>query len=249
MTDFSYQLYSSRNWDLAETLKLVGGLGYKYVEGYGGLYANPEAVETLKANLAENGLQMKTGHIGFDMIAEETDRVLEIARALDMDGVFVPAPPTEAYREGKGDWDAFAAQMAEASKPYLDAGLQFGYHNHHWEWEDLGGQNAIEKITATEGVQLEMDVAWVVRAGQDPLAWIEKLGSKIVAAHVKDIAPQGENADEDGWADAGTGTMDWPAIMAALKAKTGAKHFVIEHDNPSDHVRFATRSIENARKF
>ena len=52
--------------------------------------------------------------------------------------------------------------------------------------------------------------------------------------------------DEDGWADVGHGVMDWTAIMAALR-KTNARWFVMEHDNPKDHSRFASRSIETAR--
>jgi len=93
-----------------------------------------------------------------------------------------------------------------------------------------------------------MDVAWVIRGGADPLAWIEKYRDRITAAHVKDIAPAGQNADEDGWADVGHGTVDWPAIMAALRA-VGVMHFVMEHDNPKDHTRFATRSIATAKGF
>jgi hypothetical protein len=34
--------------------------------------------------------------------------------------------------------------------------------------------------------------------------------------------------------------------MAALKA-AGTKYFIMEHDNPSDHARFAQRSIETAK--
>lgn len=250
MTDFSYQLYSSRNWDLGETLKLLGEAGYTYVEGYGGLYANLSEIDALKADLAKNGLAMKTGHFGMDMVEDDPARVLEITKALDMEGVFIPAPPTPDYREGKGDWADLAARIAEAAKPYVDAGLTFGYHNHHWEWEpQADGRTALEAILDGEGVQLEFDVAWGVRAGQDVLARIAQFGNNIVAAHVKDIAPEGECADEDGWADAGTGVMDWPAIMGALKSKTAAKFFVMEHDNPSDHARFATRSIANAAKF
>ena len=69
---------------------------------------------------------------------------------------------------------------------------------------------------------------------------------RIAAAHIKDIAPEGECVDEDGWADVGHGVMDWTAIMAALR-KTDARWFVMEHDNPKDHSRFASRSIETAR--
>jgi sugar phosphate isomerase/epimerase len=88
-----------------------------------------------------------------------------------------------------------------------------------------------------------MDVAWVVRGGQDPLAWIKKYGSRINAVHVKDIAPAGEALNEDGWADVGHGTMDWQALATAIKAGTNARYWVMEHDNPSDVDRFASRSL------
>ena len=60
----------------------------------------------------------------------------------------------------------------------------------------------------------------MIRGGADPLQWIAHLRSdRITAVHVKDIAPAGENADEDGWADVGHGTVDWKALMAALKER------------------------------
>ena len=94
-----------------------------------------------------------------------------------------------------------------------------------------------------------MDVAWIVRGGADPIAWIDEYASRIVAAHVKDIAPAGVAEDEDGWADVGHGTMDWAGILKALRDKTPARVFVMEHDNPSDFARFARRSIEAANRF
>ena len=92
----------------------------------------------------------------------------------------------------------------------------------------------------------EMDVAWVVRGGADPLVWIKEHAGRIVAAHVKDIAPAGENLAEDGWADVGHGVVDWQAILPALRA-IGVANFVMEHDNPADHARFATRSIATVK--
>ena len=249
MAEFSYQLYSSRDFGpLPETLKILGKLGYKQVEGYGGLYEDLDQLGQLKADLEANGLNMATGHFGFDMVSGQPVRVLEIAKALDMSGIFVPAPPSPEYREGKGDWAKFAADLAEAGKPYLDAGLAFGYHNHHWEWDGANGATAIDQLLSGDGVQLEFDVAWGVRAGKDPVAIIEKYAAKIYAAHVKDIAPAGECEDEDGWADVGHGTMEWQGIMDALQA-TNCNYFVMEHDKPNDDARFARRSIEAAKKF
>ncbi len=64
------------------TLKMLGELGYNQVEGYGALYANLDQLDKLKADLAANGLTMPTGHFGFDMVRDQSARVLEIARAL-----------------------------------------------------------------------------------------------------------------------------------------------------------------------
>ncbi|TIX36617.1 MAG: sugar phosphate isomerase/epimerase, partial [Mesorhizobium sp.] len=95
----------------------------------------------------------------------------------------------------------------------------------------------------------EMDVAWVVRGGADPLPWIEKHGKRISAVHVKDIAKPGEGLDEDGWSDVGHGTMDWAGLIKTLRAKSAAKYFVMEQDNPNDIERFARRSIASVKAY
>ena len=74
------------------------------------------------------------------------------------------------------------------------------------------------------------------------MPWVDRLADRTVAVHVKDIAPTGENLDQDGWSDVGDGTMDWAALMTALR-QTGCGLFIMEHDNPSDDVRFATASL------
>jgi sugar phosphate isomerase/epimerase len=79
------------------------------------------------------------------------------------------------------------------------------------------------------------------------LSWIKKYADRITAVHVKDIAPKGENLDEDGWADVGKGTVNWPACFKAL-AKTKTLSYILEHDNPNDLARFAKRSFDYVMK-
>jgi sugar phosphate isomerase/epimerase len=88
-----------------------------------------------------------------------------------------------------------------------------------------------------------------VKGKQAPSAWFDKYGSRISAIHVKDLAVPGQNADEDGWADPGFGTLDWQQLFTTIKAKTKAKYFVMEHDNPKDVDRFMTRAIASAKKW
>ena len=251
MTQFSYQLYSSRNFPpLADTLAMLADLGYAHVEGWGGLFADDARIADLKAALAATGLTMPTAHIGLDAIRADPKRVAAIATDFGMDAVFVPAPPPDERDLDAAGWSAMGRSLAAAEGAFADAGITFGWHNHHWEFKDIGGPDRpLDLIMAgSPTLALELDVAWVVKGSEDPLAWIRKYGGRIAAAHIKDIAPEGECADEDGWADVGHGTMDWPAIMAALRS-AGCRHFVMEHDNPSDDKRFARRSIDAARKL
>lgn len=246
---FSYQLYSSRNFPpLAKTLSMLADTGYHAAEGFGGLYADKAGLADLSAGLRACGLKMPSGHFGLAQVEETPDWALEVATTLGMDTVIVPwIHPDERPTTGKG-WHDLGARLQKAGAPIRAAGLKFGWHNHDFEFIKTA-DGAIPQTAMFEGgpdLAWEMDVAWVVRGGADPLAWIEEHKARIVAAHVKDIAPAGENAAEDGWADLGYGVVNWAAILPALR-KIGVTNFVMEHDNPADHQRFASRSLASAQ--
>lgn len=248
MTDFSFQLYSARNFPpLGDTLALLSRLGYTQVEGYGGLYGDPAA---LRADLDANGLTMPTGHFGLDQL-RETAKTAEAAKIMGVETLFCPAISHDKWKQPEADWVSLAAELGELGKFYKDQGLGFGWHNHHFEfWPTESGRLPMDIILeGAPDIDWEMDVAWVVRGDNDPNAWIEKHGQRIVAAHLKDIAPEGEAEDEDGWADLGHGTVAWKDLLATLKSKTRAKYFVMEHDNPNDLERFASRSIATAKSL
>jgi sugar phosphate isomerase/epimerase len=241
----NYQLYSSRNFPpLANTLKMVAELGYDGAEGFGGLYADTAGLAELSAGLKANGLVMLSGHFGLDQIEDSPDWAIEVAKALGMKTVIVPwVHPDLRGNTGK-EWHNFGVRLQKAGAPLRAAGLDFGWHNHDFEFVKTADGAIPQDALFAGGPDLkwEMDVAWVVRGGADPLSWIKDHASRIVAAHVKDIAPAGECADEDGWADVGHGVVAWKEIYAALRA-IGVSNFVIEHDNPSNDHRFASRSL------
>jgi sugar phosphate isomerase/epimerase len=251
MTDFSYQLYSSRNFPpLTETLKMLADLGYAQVEGYGALYASDDLVAELIANLDKSGLTMPTGHFGLDMLELDSAKVLQIAEALGIRKVYCPYIGPNDRPKDRDGYVAFGKRLQEAGKPFLDAGLGFGWHNHDFEFVALP-DGSVPMDAILEGapdLEWEADIAWVIKGGADVEKWIAEQGNRISAVHVKDIAPAGENANEDGWADVGHGTVDWPALMDRLKP-LGIDYFVMEHDNPSDAKRFAERSIATAKTF
>jgi sugar phosphate isomerase/epimerase len=245
--NISYQLYGSRNWPLDETLKMLAEAGYAEVEGYGGVFGDAEA---LKRALDAAGLAMTTGHFGLDMLESDADGVITLARGLGIGTVFAPYLVEGDRPTDQAGWESFAARLAEAGKPVMDAGLGFGWHNHDFELADLGGGvMPLDLIAAASpDLTLELDIGWVTRAGLDPEGVVARYGSMISVSHIKDVAPAGENADEDGWSDVGAGVTDWTGVHAALQA-AGVERYVIEHDNPADHVRFAVRSLAAVKAF
>lgn len=170
----------------------------------------------------------------------DPDEAIRVARTLGVQKVIVPYVAAEARPTDRAGWEAFARRLAEAGKPVRDAGLTYGWHNHDFELADLGGTTPLDLI-AEAGTDLELDLGWVARAGQDPAEALRRFEGRVIAVHVKDLAPKG-TAEEDGWADVGFGTQDWGAIKAELD-RQGIDHWVIEHDNPSDHARLASRSL------
>ncbi len=245
MPTIAYQLYCSRNFPpLEDTLAMLAQGGWTAVEGYGGLYENLDA---LKAGLDGNGLAMPSGHFGLDMVEGSPDRTLEVARTLGIQTVFVPfVMPDKRPTDAEG-WEAFGRRLAEAGKPVRDAGLGFGWHNHDFELVDLGSGTTPLGLIAQGGADLELDLGWVARAGQDPVATLRRFGGRVRAVHLKDLAPAG-TTEEDGWADVGHGSLDWGAIKGELDAQ-GIDHWVVEHDNPADHARFAARSLASIQSW
>ncbi|MGZ9809011.1 sugar phosphate isomerase/epimerase family protein [Pseudoroseicyclus sp. H15] len=243
----SYQLFCSRNFGpLPATLAMLRDAGFTEVEGYGGLFSD---IDALKAALAETGMRMSTAHIAVPDLESDPDKFVALAKELNMQAVYGPyLMPEDRPTDAEG-WRAFGQRLAKAGKPFMDAGITFGWHNHDFELVDLGGGvTPLDCIMESDGLSLELDLGWVTRAGASPEATIARFPGRISAVHVKDIAAAGENADEDGWADLGHGVVDYTKIMPAVRA-AGIDHFVLEHDNPSDDKRFATRSLATLKSL
>ncbi|WP_375228704.1 sugar phosphate isomerase/epimerase family protein [Roseobacter sp. S98] len=246
MAAISYQLYSSRNWDVAETFAMLADLGVKEVEGFGPYFEDPARTRAL---LDAHGMTMPTAHFALDLVEADPEKVISIAQTIGIETVIIPYLAAENRPDTVDGWKAFGARVAAAGKPVRAAGLGFAWHNHDFEMVPVDGHMPLDLIAAaSDDIQIELDLAWVHVAGEDPVAWVRRFAGRLAAVHVKDVAQSGENTDEDGWADVGFGIMDWPAIKAEMDA-AGVSRYVIEHDNPNDHKRMASRSLASVQAF
>jgi len=244
----SFQLYSARMLKPLESqFELLAGLGYDKVEPYAALFADPDRLRRL---LDRHRMAAPTAHVGLDQLRADPREVANICRGLGIGTIFAPAPaPGERGQDAAG-WRALGQELARIGKVVADEGLQFGWHNHHWEFgRGPDGRTFLEWMFAeAPNLLWEPDVAWIVRGGADPVAELVRRAGRVPAVHVKDIAPAGRALDEDGWADPGHGTLDWDALLAAMRT-AGAKLFVVEHDRPNDVARFARRARETVSRW
>ena len=243
----SFQLYSARFLQPLEAqFELLAGLGYKMVEPFGGLLGEPEK---LKALLHKHHMTAPTCHVGLDRLRVDPKAAVALCKGLGIHTIFAPAPPPDERDMPEAGWAKLGRELNAIGKIVNGEGLKFGWHNHHWEYGRAGGKTFLD-IMFGEAPDLvwEADLAWIVRGGADPVAELARHQSRVVACHVKDLAPAGQALDEDGWADPGHGTMDWKGLLAAMH-KAGVKLFVVEHDKPNDTARFARRARYEVGKW
>ena len=239
----SFQLYSARAYKtLEEQFEMLAGFGYQVVEPYGGLFND---TDLLKKLLTKHQMTAPTAHVGLDRLRTDAGAATRLCKSLGIKTIFAPAPPMGERDGDEAHWRKIGRELAQIGKIVEAEGLRFGWHNHSWEFgKTADGRTFLDAMFEEAPALLwQADIAWVIRGGADPVAQLAKHSNRVVACHVKDIAPAGQCADEDGWADPGQGLLDWTALRTAI-AKTSISLYVVEHDKPNDAVRFARRARE-----
>ena len=222
------QLYTVRDQmkaDFEGTLAHVAEIGYKEVEFAGYFDHTPADV---RAILDRHGLSAPSTHIALGEI-DAWKASLDTAKAIGHEYIVVPWIPQEKRLTLDG-WKNVAGVFNRAAQLAHDAGLQFAYHNHDFEFPKLEGQvpyDVLLQNTDPKLVQLEIDLYWLTKGGQDPLSYFSRWPGRIPLVHVKDSA----GAPEHKMVDVGQGKIDWKRIFAK-KEQAGIKHFFVEHDQP-----------------
>jgi sugar phosphate isomerase/epimerase len=244
----SIQLYTLRALDdVDRMLDAAAKAGYRWVETVGSHLDNAAA---LRPKLDARGLKVSSSHVSLAALRERPDTVMDACHTLGFTDLFLPAvPPDQRQMEGAG-WRALGRELAGMTEPFAKSGIRLGYHNHDWELKKKeGDKTALELIFEEAGqspLTWQVDVAWLARGGADPKAWIARYKNRVVAAHVKDIAPAGQNLDQDGWADVGAGVLDWRDLWNTCR-DAGAHWMVVEHDKPADPAASAANSLRYLR--
>ncbi|HEY0177748.1 MAG TPA: sugar phosphate isomerase/epimerase [Pedobacter sp.] len=250
------QLYTVRDYmqkDPAATLAKVAQVGYTSVEGtYSGtgMFHNVDAKAFSKL-LKQNGLIMPSCHyrLGEEKIngiaqsgtiLNGWDEAVDAAATVGLK-YMVCAYLSEPERGNLDHYKKVADDFNKAAETCKKAGIQFCYHNHDFEFIQENGKYPYEILlsnTDKDLVKMEMDMYWVTKANQDPIALINQHPGRFPLWHIKDM----DRTPERKFTEVGNGVIDFKKIFKHADT-AGLKYFFVEEDKcPGDPYDSITQS-------
>lgn len=263
LPDIGIQLYTVRDAiakDLPGTLKRVADTGYKFVEladyAKGKFYGKDPA--EFKKMCDDLGLAILSSHTQ----VEGAGVTLENAKVMADDhlklGVKYCFQPwiVEEMRKTIASYQRMAANWNKIGAVMKERGIQFGYHNHNFEFATVQGKVPYFDVMLAELdkdlVTMELDLFWTTKAGQNPVDIIKKYPGRFQFFHMKDSYGKGPQSfttdDRSDIAPVGEGVIDFKGILA-VKDIAGMKYMVVEQDVSRDNDIFGDiqKSITNLK--
>ena len=252
-TGIGLQLYTIRDAmtaDVPGSLKKVADIGYKYLEladynkdtrkfyGY-----EPAQFKKLANDL---GMEVLSSHAQVEGEGITLDNARMMAEDHAKLGVKYCLQPwiVEEMRTTIDSYRRMAANWNQIGKITKEFGIQFGYHNHNFEFATVEGKIPYFDVMLAELdkdlVVMELDMFWTSKAGYNPVDIIKKYPGRFPLFHMKDMytkeAPCFEVIKPD-IAPVGAGVINFREILAA-KDIAGMKYMVVEQDDSRDGIIF-----------
>jgi sugar phosphate isomerase/epimerase len=234
------QLYTVRNEmgkDVEGTLAKVAEIGFKEVEFAGYFNRTPEQI---KAALKQNGLSAPSAHVSLAVMKDKANwqKTLEVSQAIGHKYLILAyLMPNE--RTSIDDYKRLTELLNSAGADCKKAGIQFGYHNHDFEFQPMGGEMPFDhllKHTDAKLVKIELDLYWIEKAKQSWEKYYQMYPGRFELLHVKDM----DNTPKEFFTEAGRGKIDFKTIFGQSK-KAGVKHYFVEQDqtpaSPFDSIK------------
>ena len=229
------QLYTVRDEiakDLLGTLHKVASLGIKTVET--AFWPKDVSLKQAAQRLKDAGLAVCSCHIEIP-VGDKKAAMLETAEAFNCKRMIWHGWPEDKRYSSLDGTKELIAIYNEASDFAKSNGLQFGLHNHWWEYRNkVGGRFVYEWLLegVSKDIFFELDTYWIKVAGHDPATIIKKFGNRAKFLHMKDGPAKWSPAlvadKPEPMVALGKGTQNVPAIAKA--ARGNIEWMVIEMD-------------------
>lgn len=209
MKPISIQLYSLREEaasDFAAVLKTVADIGYVGVE-FAGLHGMAPAA--VRAIIDDLGLQVSSAHMALPTV-ENAAQLIDECHTLGITKLVSGFGPDQFAT--MDEIKASAAKFATAVEVLKGTGIDFGMHNHWWEFKPVDGQMPEDLVLdMVPGMFAEIDVYWAEVGAGNAAAAVARLAKYARLLHLKD----GHIDPASPMTAVGHGKLDMPAIVGA----------------------------------
>lgn len=246
------QLYTIREamkMDVAGSLKKVSDIGFKYLElaGYeNGMFYGIKPVEFRKM-VNDLGMEILSSHTQVEIPGDPVDYAKKLADDHAILGAKYCMQPwvEEIDRHSIAGYQKMAAHWNQVGAITKRNGIQFGYHNHNFEFDTVEGKIPYFDVFMVELdkdlITMELDLYWTMKAGQNPVELFKKYPGRFQLFHMKDMATKQDpifttNGVSD-FVPVGEGLINFKEILAA-KDIAGMKHMFVEQDITKDDKPF-----------
>lgn len=264
-----FTFFNTMDADVKGTLSKIAAAGYKEIESAfskkGGYYGmKPKEFKTMTNNLGltwkshhvlgapfklQGGTKMPTTPDGKPMVLppmlnlqDNMQQLVDEAADGGVKYLVCANTPTSTMEELK----ASIAVLNKTADAATKAGLTFAYHNHDMEFRILKDgvipYDLLLSETDPKKMKMELDLAWAVKAGKNPVDLFKQNPGRFPLWHVKDL-----DAERETILPVGSGTIDFKPIFAAASV-AGMKSFFVEHDMPKDAFGSINSSIQYINK-
>ena len=184
------QLYTIRDAmgiDVKGSLKKVSDAGYKYLElaGYADRKFYGYMPDEFKKIVKDLGMEILSSHTQ----VEAQGITLDNAKIMTDDhlklGVKYCVQPwvVEEARKTIASYQRMVADWNKVGKIMKENGIQFGYHNHNFEFDHVEGKVPFYDVYMKEMdknfITMEIDLFWTIKAGQNPVEIFRKVPRQI----------------------------------------------------------------------
>jgi len=221
--------------DFAGTLREMAAMGFQTLEmcsppsyadsGFGSL-TSLKASE-LKRIIQNSGLHCRSCHYPLHELKEHLEERLAFAKELGLTQMVISSFWLNADAK-LADWLRSCDEANKMGEKTKKAGIQLGFHNHHFEFNRLEGKLIYDEMMGEldpKLVKMQFQVA-VVSAGYEAAAFFQKYPGRFISMHLADWSPK-ENKN----VPLGQGVVDWKKLFAAAR-KGGVKNYFVEVDFP-----------------
>lgn len=231
LKNIGLQMYSLREEiksDMEGSLKKISEIGYKTLEAAGyenGKFYGMDPLE-FKALVEGFGMKVSGSHVTFNK--ENAGTVLSAHKAAGIKYLVWPSLNAE-QRKSPDSYKEVAEKFNTIGQMCKDNGLEFGYHNHDFEFNPIDGVIPYELLldhTDPDLVFMEIDLYWITYAGKDPVEYFKKYPGRFRLWHVKDMAP----GKEKSMTEVGSGVINYQ-ILFEYASLSGMKEFFVEQDD------------------